>query len=244
MLTGLNQSLRDISACCFRAGLKLFQNSNASVIMTTASAPPRVTMARAKSDFRAPLDTTQSKGNSHSGLLSRRVGSAPNLGRLGQVESASDPSPSVVSLAPVGDAMRFESGADPVAWDFSTQVCDKRWDPQAAFWMMWFSLRAFTADQPQTQAELVDVGCEDLRCITVPGTGLQALVARCPDGGVVLSFRGTTDLYGWCTDLNFRLSPFSQSMPESISDNISEGDLQKPYQIMVKCGFLTEARES
>lgn len=221
MVSALNQSLRDLSACCIRMGLNQLEQSSAKAPSILA-APPPMAMARGQEDLRAHSQKTSTPNlrsadaKQPSSLFSRIVANAPQLRRLWTTSPVPEPAPKLVPLASVGDTMRYETGADPVVWNFSPEACDKRWDPEAAFWMMWCSQRAFTAEQAETQAELKSLGFDKVRCITVPNTGLQALVARAPSGGVVLAFRGTVDFYGWCTDLNIRLSPLEHNGQEKV----------------------------
>jgi thioesterase domain-containing protein len=105
--------------------------------------------------------------------------------------------------------MTYAAGNDPLPWDFRMDPAQTGWQAETAFWMMWFSQRTFSADPQAIAAELAAVGFDQVRLVSVPNTGLQALIARVPDQGIVLAFRGTVDYSGWCTNLNLGLAPLN-----------------------------------
>jgi hypothetical protein len=111
-----------------------------------------------------------------------------------------------VSLIGGGETIRYPAGDDPVSWDFYLEADESDWRCESAFWLMWFSQRAFAADHAFTEQELAEVGFDQLRIVSVRRTGLQALIARHSERGIVVAFRGTADFYGWCTDLNLRMT--------------------------------------
>jgi len=81
------------------------------------------------------------------------------------------------------------------------------WEPKTAFWLMWFSHRAFSADKQRTLNEIKNKGFDNIHCITNKDTGFQVLIAG-NDSNIVIAFRGTADLNGWITDFNFSTCPF------------------------------------
>jgi len=79
-----------------------------------------------------------------------------------------------VSLIGGGETIRYPAGDDPVSWDFYMEADESDWRCESAFWLMWFSQRAFAADHAFTEQELAEVGFDQLRIVSVRRTGLQA----------------------------------------------------------------------
>lgn len=251
MVAGLNQPIKDIATWCFspRANPSALSvnnriNSNKPLVPPEAMVmqgrqslvsgdqlqglparqlfPPSLRTPPLNRASAAVRGTQEYHPNKSTGILSRIAASAPQLRALWHIEPVGAPAQKFVSLAGAGDTMRYEAGADPLPWDFQLDAHAQGWQPEAAFWMMWFCQRAFSAEQMETQAELKSLGFDEVRCITVPDSGLHALIARCPDRGIVLAFRGTVDFYGWCTDLNFRLSPLDEHGKEKIHKGFND----------------------
>ncbi len=86
-----------------------------------------------------------------------------------------------------------------LTFDFAPSTRDFNLDH--AFWMMWFAERTLFSDNPETQAELAEIGF-DRYAHFEDATGLQLFVAGSKDS-IVVAFRGSSELKDWIGNFNF-----------------------------------------
>ena len=111
--------------------------------------------------------------------------------------SQSTTSPHHVFLAPEKTSLPCPN--EKIAFDF--QLDSPATEAIKSFWMMWFTMRTFSSDDPATEAELRAIGFNRFQKFNNSLSGLQAYLAG-SDQALILAFRGSTQAIDCVIDAN------------------------------------------
>lgn len=100
-----------------------------------------------------------------------------------------------VQLAPKG----MDIPCQNETLDFTFEPDQSFLNRQVAFWMMWMTMRSFTSGTVETAREIRKTGLVKYQAFNDPVTGLQAFLAGNAKG-MVLVFRGSTEVTDWVID--------------------------------------------